>query len=230
MSEADYHVTPDSAKPPDAPCEEDAESAWLLARRKNQDVSPPSPRLAREHAQLETLLENLPSMRVDDSWHDAVLHDASRTQQRAMRTRWAAALLAVVAIGGGAVLWKPLPVREPVLALEVRPKQVMRGNDRSASIGDDLIVTARTDADSELRVYHNGTRLLARCPGDSRCRHPHGRPTDRTLELSLDRPGNYDIILVLGDGGAFPDASTDQYLSAAITAKAQFMSRQVLVR
>jgi len=228
MSEAERSAAPDDDRL-DLKRAEDAELAWLCARRRNPDAPPPSLALAREHAQLESTLRNLPSIRVENNWHDEVLRTALRAHRRTTRGKWTAALLMSMAVvAGGTALWRP--ARGPELTLEFSYKQVTRGGELSASIGDKLLVTAWADSDSELRVYRNGFALLAHCPGDSRCASPGGARNEQRLELSLDVPGDYDIILVVSAGRAFAGASMDEYMSAVITAKARFVSRWLLVR
>ena len=228
MSDAERNADPDGDERLDVKLAEDAESVWLCARQRNLDAPPPSLMLAREHAQLEGMLGNLPSLRVEDSWHDEVLRAAIRAHRRSTRGRWTAALLSVAAVVGGAALSRPRPVRGPELELEVRRNQITRGSE--PSVGDQLGIIARSDSDSDLRVYYNGVALLARCPGDPRCAYPGGPRNEQILKLSLNAPGEYDVMLVVSTGRAFPGASMDEYLSAVVTAEARFVTRRMHVQ
>jgi hypothetical protein len=206
---------------------EDAESEWLRARNRDPGASPPSPALVREHAQLEGMLGNLPTMRVDDSWHDDVLNAVRHDHQRTTRRRWTATILAAAAAVVGVILLWPAP--RPPFDMWIRhPGDATLGDE--ATIGDHLMLRARLEADSDLRVYRDRTTLRARCPGGPFCSSPQGAPDEKLIDLTLDLPGQYDVLFVVGAGATAPDAPMDAYLAAARAANARVVSRQVVVR
>ena len=206
----------------------DAESAWLRARRNDPGAPPPSPALVRAHAQLESMLGNLAPMRVDDSWHDDVLKAAIRAHQRTTRRRWAATVLGA-AVVSAIWLWPAPRPHEPKLEVEIEhPRGPTRGGGGEAAIGDRLVVRAELEPGSDLRVYRDRTDILARCPQGPGCL---GSGADELqIELVLELPGEYDVVLVAGAGRALPDGPMDGFLAEARTAKARISSRRDEVR
>lgn len=206
---------------------EDAESEWLRARSRDPGAAPPSPALVREHAQLEGMLGNLPARRVDESWHDDVLK-AAMAHQRTTRRRWTAAILGAAAAVSVIWLWPAHQPRDPALNVWIRhPNGETLGD---ARIGDHLMVRARLEADSDLRVYRESTELRARCPGGPFCSVSPDAPDEKQIDLPLELPGVYDVLLVIGAGAISPEATMDDYLVAAHAAHARVESRQVNVR
>lgn len=228
MSESEGDGTAGAPERVGAMPAEDAESEWLRARSRDPGASPPSPALVGEHAQLEGILGNLPTMRVDESWHDDVLKAAIQ-DQRTARRRWAAAILGTAAVVGVIWLWPADRPRDPMFDMWIRhPNGVTLGSD--ATIGDHLMVRARLDADSDLRVYRDRTVLLARCPRGAHCSSSGTDADERLIELTLDLPGEYDVLMVAGVGEALPDGPMDAFLAAARTRSARVASRTVDVR
>ncbi|HEU4732154.1 MAG TPA: hypothetical protein VFT22_29870 [Kofleriaceae bacterium] len=228
MSDVERYVALHGGEQLDVKLSEEIESAWLRARCRDPHAPPPSPTIVRDHAQLENTLRNLRTLRVEHSWHDEVLRTALRSHRRATQRRWAAGLAVVAAGAGGVTLWHSGHPRGPELLVRFEQGYVTRG-DEQHSPGEHMVITARADSNSDLRVYHNGV-ALARCPGDSRCADLGGRTNEQILELSLDALGDYEIVLVVGTGRAFPGASLDEYLGAVVTAKARYVSERVYVR
>jgi hypothetical protein len=184
----------------------------------------------RTHAQLEDMLGNLAALRVDDSWHDDVLKAAIRAHRRVTRRLWTTTILGAAAVMSVIWLWPSHRHRDPTLEVQVaHPHGETRGGE--AAIGDLLIVRAQLEPDSDLRVYRDRTAVLARCPQGPGCR-PSGSSTDEPLiHLTLDLPGEYDVLHVTGAGSALPkDGPMDAYLAAARNANARVASRRVDVR
>jgi hypothetical protein len=210
---------------------EDAESAWLRARRQDPGAPPPSPALVRAHAQLESLLGNLPPIRADDSWHDDVLKAAIRAHQRTTRRRWTATVLGAAAVVSAIWLWPARRPREPWLDVQIdHPNGPTRGAGGEAAIGDLLIVRAQLEPGSDLRVYRDRTDVLARCPHGPGCRSSGANADDPLIHLALDVPGEYDVLLVAGADGPLPDGPMDTFLAAARNTNARIASHRVDVR
>jgi hypothetical protein len=88
-------------------------------------------------------------------------------------------------------------------------------------------VTARPRGAGELRVYRSGRRLIAWCPNGPGCKGgPRGK---QTIEITLDAPGKYQIIMVDGVTMAPFDEATDAnaYLEAARAANAHIVYRAI---
>jgi hypothetical protein len=208
---------------------EDAESAWLRARRRDPGAPPPSPALVREHAQLEDMMGNLPAIRVDDSWHDDVLNAAIRAHRRTTRRRWAATVLGAAAVMSVIWLWPAHRPRDPRFDLWIEhPHGATRGGE--ATIGDHLMVRARLEADSDLRVYRDRTTLLAWCPRGAHCSSSEPDADEKLIDLTLDLPGEYDVLMVAGAGEALQDGPMDAFLAAARSNNARVAARTVDVR
>ena len=73
----------------------------------------------------------------------------------------------------------------------------------------------------DLRVYRADGTLVARCPNGPGCRgEAHGA---QIIDITLDAPVQYQVILVDGMSDAPPDAAMDVYLSAARAANARII-------
>lgn len=73
----------------------------------------------------------------------------------------------------------------------------------SAKLHDHLRVTARLADAGALRVYRDDRVLVAECPRDPVCTsRPTGKLTTHELDLALDAPGRYQVVLVVGDAPA----------------------------
>jgi hypothetical protein len=207
---------------------ERAESAWLLARDHDPHAPAPSPEIAADYAKLEHLLASTPTGTIDERWHDDVVRAAaaraSRPWWRTPASRWV--IGGVLATAAAVVVWIRLP-REPKRSTPAAPDLevavlhtgVTRGGSGEAAIGDHLVVTARPREAGDLRVYRSDGTLLARCPRGPGCKQDsHGV---QTIELTLDAPDQYQVILVDGVSDAPPDGAIDAYLDAARAAHAR---------
>lgn len=194
-----------------------AELEWLLVREEDPGAPAPFPELAADYAELEALLGSLSSGPSGDSWHHEVLRAVSapaRPWWRTARFRWVLGGAAAAA----AVVWMLRP-GPPVLEVAVHHRGTTRGSPNEASVGDRLVVTARPREVGDLRVYRSDGVLIARCPHGPGCsRGSHGA---QTIEVTLDAPVLYRVILVDGASPASPDGSMDGYLEAARAAHAR---------
>lgn len=79
---------------------------------------------------------------------------------------------------------------------------ITRGSD-GAKLHDHLKVTARLADAGAMRVYRDDRVLVAECPRDPACTsRTTGKLTTHELDLALDAPGRYQIVLVVGDAPA----------------------------
>jgi hypothetical protein len=208
---------------------ERAEAAWLLAREIDPDAPAPSAEIAADYAELEDLLGSLSSRWSDDSWQEDVLRAVSalspRPWWRTVVARWLAA--GALATAAAAVVWMLLP-RAPTLEVAVRHTRITRGASDELVVGDQLLVTARPREIGDLRVYRrsDGT-LVARCPRGPGCMAESAGA--QTIEITLDAPGQYQVILVDGLGDALPDGAMDAYLEAANAMNARVTGRDPIV-
>jgi hypothetical protein len=204
---------------------ERAESEWLLARENDPSAPAPSSKIESDYAEIEDLLATLPSGISDESWHDEVLRVVSssalpsRPWWRSTTFRWAmgGAFVAAAAIA----VWVVIP--RPPAELEVATRQVSaaRSDPEEVVVGDHLVVTARPRGAGDLRVYRSDGILVARCPHGPVCRTlPHG---EYTIELTLDAPAQYQVILVVGMGDAALNGTMEAYLDAAHAANARIV-------
>jgi len=239
MSERKRGTDPEADDLVDAPFideQERAESAWLLARERDPHAPAPSLQIAGEYAELEDLLGRLPSAPADESWHDDVLRAASASTPSASvasasappsRRRWSRTVMGSAVAGGvlaaaavGVLMLRPHPAAE--LEVAVRHVRESRGDSTETLVGDQLTVTARTREAGELRVYRAGGTLVARCPDGPGCRT--SAPGAYAIEVTLDTPVQYRVILVVGTGGVRPDGTMDMYLDAARAAGARIVT------
>ncbi|HEX2689740.1 MAG TPA: hypothetical protein VHN14_24145 [Kofleriaceae bacterium] len=148
----------------------------------------------------------------------AALASPSRPWWRTKAARWA--------MGGGMALAAAIAVmllrpRAPALEIEVRHTGITRSAPDEYVIDDHLVVTARPRHSGDLRVYRSGKTLVARCPNGPGCkRSSHG---EQTLEIMLDAPVQYQVILVDG-ANVDPSAGAEdasKYLEAARTVEAR---------
>ena len=201
---------------------ERAESEWLLARENDPSASPPSPEIAADYAELEDLLASLPSGPPDDHWQDQVLQAAralsSRPWWRTAICQWLLGGTLTTAVAAAVVVWMLLPPA-PELAVAVRHLRKTRSTPGEVVVGDQLVVTARPQTVGDLRVYRSDGPLVARCPNGPGCRS--GSRGEQTIEITLDAPVQYQVILVDGTNDAPPDGLIDVYLEAAYAVKAR---------
>jgi hypothetical protein len=240
MSEGKRAEQPDTdlADAPFLDESERAEAAWLVARENDPGAPAPSPELARAHAELGDLLGDLPTGAPDESWHAEVLRQATapvetsqpqpqpQPQQTRRIYRWvivgsfaaAAAIAALILIPRS----RPHDGDEPKIS--IRHGDLVRGDAQEAAVGDQLTVRARPRGASELRVYRDGA-LVARCPGGPGCRS--SADGEHILELRLDAPVQYQVILVIGNTGDLPDQTMSSYLEAARAKHARIHTKQI---
>ncbi len=231
--------------PSDDDAVERAESAWLLAREHDPGAPAPSPAIAREYAELEDLLGDLPPGSSDESWQEEVSRLAMASAapapppRRRRVYRWAlAGTLAAAAAVAAVVLLFPRPdPRAPAGELEVviHTGDAVRGDvgrlhwrgdglggdSTEAAVGDRLIVRARPRARGELRVYRAGGTLVARCPGGPGC--TVSGDGGHSIEVRLEAPVPHHVILVVGMTGDLPGATMEAYLDAARAANARIV-------
>jgi len=216
----------------DAPFIDDAEraeSAWLLAREHDPNAPAPSSKIASDYAELEDLLGNLPSGPADESWQDEVLRTAAasasppRPWRRRAIARWTTGEALVAAAAVAVLLLRPRP-RTDELEIAIRHTSATRGDSQEAVVGDRLVVRARPHGAGDLRVFRSGGTLVARCPDGPGCSaSAHG---EYTIEITLDAPVRYQVILVVGMVNASPGGTMDAYLDAAREANARILMHQ----
>jgi len=216
----------------DAPFLDDAERAeseWLFARENDPLAPAPSAKIASDYAEIEDLLGTLPSGVSDERWHHEVLRAASssaspsRPGWRRTAVRWA---MGGAFVAAAAVAVLVLIPRAPAAELEVaiRHGDPTRGDVKEVVVGDHLVVTARPREAGDLRVYRSDGTLVARCPHGPAC--APSAQGEYTIELTLDAPVQYQVILVVGMGDALTSGTIDAYLDAAGAASARIVRYQ----
>jgi hypothetical protein len=194
---------------------ERAASEWLLARERDPAATAPTSEIAPDYAQIEGLLDSLPSGPADGAWRAQLLRAASAAPRRSRASVWVfggAIATATTAIA----VWLLLP-RAP-LVVATHHAHATRGAPDEVAVGDQLVVTARPRKAGNLRVYRSDGRLIARCPNGPGCRA--GSHGEQTIEITLDAPARYDVILVDDVSDALPDGAKDVYVDAANAARA----------
>jgi len=211
---------------------ERAEAGWLLARARDPGAPAPSSAIAHDYAELEDLLGTLPVGPSDDSWQDEVLRLASppvspsRPRRRGHAYRWAIAGSLLAAAALAVVVLGPRP-RGDELEVAIRHGDLARGDSQEAVVGDRLRIRARPGGAGELRVYRAGATLVARCPGGPGCATP--ADGEHAIEVVLDAPVPYYVILVVGRTGDLPDGSMDTYIDAARAANVRIVTYPPIV-
>jgi len=198
-----------------------AEAEWLLAREVDPSAPAPSSEIAADYAEIEDLLATLSSGSYDESWHEDVLRAIaaaalpSQPWWRTTVSRWV--MSGALATAAAVIVWLLLP-RGPELEVAVRHIGVTRSAPSEVVVGDHLVVTARPREAGDLRIYRADGKLVARCPNGPGCRGgSHGA---QTIDIRLDAPVSYQVILVDGAIEALPDGEMDGYLRAANAANA----------
>jgi len=220
---------PDPEDFADAPSRSDAEraeSAWLQARDHDPHAVAPAGGLARDYAELEDLLRDLPPGS-DDHWHDDVLRTVRARPPspspwwRGPRARWTwgGAVAAAIAL----VLLVRARPRIDELDVTIRHVDRTRSAPEEVVVGDQLVVTARPTTAGDLRVYRSGDALVARCPGGPRCTITSDG--EQVIELVLDAPVSYQVILVVGRTEPSPGGTLAAFLSAARAANARVITQ-----
>jgi hypothetical protein len=213
-----------------------AEFAWLLAREDDPGATAPTSKIASDYAELEDLLGDLPSGTNDESWQEEVLRTVasstspSRSTRRRPIARWmtggAAAVTAAVAIPAAVVAVSLLWPRPRAGELEVAILHVgnTRSDPKEVVVGDRLVARAQPRGAGDLRVFRSGGTLVAKCPGGPGCSaSAHG---EQLIEITLDAPVQYQVVLVVGMSNASLDGTMDAYLDAARAAHARILMYQ----
>jgi hypothetical protein len=140
----------------------------------------------------------------DPGWEDRAVarwrreskpRPTAKSSRRVLR-RSIAAAAAAVATAAALVLLIPRCGDRELPALQVAVERTGPPNRQGApAIGDTLRARVRVDAPHlELRVYRDQV-LVARCPGDDRCRRDG---TSLSIGLVMDGPGRYEAIRLSG--------------------------------
>lgn len=200
------------------------ESRWLRARDSDPTAPAPSPEIARDYEEIEELLASLPMGAPDPAWQEEVLRTAAR--RKVFRWTLGGALVTAAAAATAAILLFPRTPAE--LEVEVLPGN-MRGDShkgrsepREAAVGDHLVITATPRGQGDLRVYRPDGKLVAKCPGGPSC--TSAAQGQYTLDVPLDAPVHYRVILVVGRSDAPVGATMDEFLDAARVANARIIS------
>jgi hypothetical protein len=224
MSEGKRGAAADLVQAPFLDDLERAEAAWLAARDADPTAPAPSPALQRDYAELEDLLDNLPLAVDQDGWQEEVLRRASapatplRPPIRRRTAWWAAGGLLAAAAVAFLVL---RPGSRPALGdleIEIRRGDQVRGDDAQAAVGDHLVIRGRSLATGDLRVFRADGVLVGHCPEGPGCMVT--ADGGRSLEVALDQPVSYRLILVTGLTGNLPEGTRDEYLDAVRAANA----------
>lgn len=223
--------------------DERAESAWLLAREHDPAAPPPSPAIARHYEEIEGLLGALPAEPFDERWHDDVLRLAAAASVRPTppwwRRRvyqWAMGGGLMAAAAAGVMVLRPSVSGTSAgeLDLTILHQGQARGDSRSAAPGDHAIIRARPRgagelrSASELRVYRADGALVARCPEGPGC--TAAAPGEHALEVTLDAPVQYYVVLAVGVADRLPDEPMNAYLDAARAAHVRTTHQVIDVR
>lgn len=230
----------DLAQAPFLDEDERAEATWLIERDRDPSAPAPSPAVQREYAELEDLLGSLPPIAEVAGWQQAVLRRAAaaaaavasvpaadeppkspplpindaKPPVRRRAARWAAgaALAAVAAAVLALVNLRPRsPSPADELRIELRHGDQVRGDQAEAAIGDTLVIRGHSLETGDLRVFRADGTPAGWCPDGPGCSlAPSGR---RSLEIKLDRPTEYRLILVIGLAGTVPGKTWSEYLA-----------------
>lgn len=239
MSERQRNAGGDPHDLAGAPFLDDAERAeadWLVARDRDPTTPAPSPKIARDYAELDELLGSLPAGPSDERWHDEVLRLARasvtppRPWWRRLAVRWTAGLaFAGAAAAAIALMLRPPQPAGGELQVAIHHGDETRGDAREAAVGDRLVVRARPRGPSELRVYRVDGPLVARCPAGPGC--TTAAPDEHAVEITLEAPVQHHVILVVGASAPLPEGTMNAYLDAARAAGARVVtSRPIDVR
>ncbi|HWU85958.1 MAG TPA: hypothetical protein VN253_01705 [Kofleriaceae bacterium] len=151
--------------------------------------------------------------------------------RRSRRASWWAAVGVIVAAAALAVVVLRPRSRPPAdeLEIELRRGDQVRGDAqehavgghlviREAAVGDHLVIRGRSLETGDLRVFRADGALVGRCPEGPGCTIE--ADGSRSLEVTLDRPVPYRLILVTRLTGNLPGATRDEYLEALRAANA----------
>ncbi len=218
----------DEGEDEDAPAADlEQETQWLLAKEQDPSAPAPSAPLAAEHAELHALLTSLPEGAPDDAWQHAILKQLRAAPAAPAPPWWRRSWIAW-SLGGGLAAAATLAIW--LLARPTRPEleitTVSRLDKRSqeVAVGDRLVVGARPSGSADLRVFRSSGELVARCPGGPACT---GSGSELHIELVLDAPGRYHVILTAGLNQPLPETGMEAYIDAARAAGAHLTVREV---
>lgn len=234
MSHRKRDLASDTEDPAGAPFTNDAERAesrWLLARESNPAAQAPSPSIAKEYEKLEEMLCSLPANPGDERWHDQVLSLAG--SQTSTRPRWRSTIVKWTLAGGVAAAATVAAVlllrRHSELDVAILHRNEVRDSSETV-VGDRLVVTARPRAGfGDLRVFQADGSLVAKCPDGPGC--AVSSDDHYVIDLVLEKPVRYRVILVVGDKAALgdlPESAMDTYLKAARTLNARVIRGRVI--
>ncbi|MEZ4363839.1 MAG: hypothetical protein R3B48_26925 [Kofleriaceae bacterium] len=178
-----------------------------VVERMERDLPAQSEAEAETRATYQRLIERVGELDLiepAEGWEDRAMErwrresGQRRTAKPPRRLPWRQ-LTAVAALAAAAALIVLVPrCREA----EPRPLQVAiertgpQSRQRAPAIGDTLRVEVHVDAPAvELRVYRD-QELIARCPGEERCRRDGAR---LSLSLVMNRPGTYEAVRLSSD-------------------------------
>jgi hypothetical protein len=214
----------------EAPFIDDAERAefeWLLERERSPEAPAPSPEIASEYARLDDLLARMPTALAHPDWQDEVLAKAAALDVpwwRRPKLRWPLGGAGVV-MAAAAAVWLLVP--SPELEIAFAQTGHSRGVGEVA-VGDHLVITARPPDGGDLRVFATHGAPVARCPSGPGCTIS-ARGTYR-LDVMLDAPGTYHVVLAVGFHGAPAEEILDGYVDAATAGGARVVQRAIVVR
>lgn len=222
----------------DAPAADvEQEAQWLLAKERDPSTPAPSAQLAAEHAELHALLTSLPEGAPDDAWQQAILKQIQSEPPVPSETPvasepWWRRSWIPWSLGGGlaaaAALALLLMARPARPELEVTTVSRLDKRSQEVAVGDRLIVDARPSGTADLRVFRSSGELVARCPSGPACT---SSGSELRIELILDSPGRYHVILAAGLKRPLPETGTDvgmdAYIDSARAADARITVREV---
>lgn len=224
--------------------EPDDEVAWLLAREQGQPLPRVSAATASRHAELESLISELPATPIDPppGWQEQMLAAIQAAPSdrgargtaavndvvvpAARRGRLRGALTAVVGAAAGVlavVVWvRTTGAGEqptgPLVTVSVEPGPLNRSVDRG--VGDTLLVRAVLQGkDGELRVYDTAGVEQRSCtaPGPGCSVEREGRRTTLTLRFEVPAKSAFRAIL-FSPPLATPSAGLDNDVAFALRA------------
>jgi hypothetical protein len=122
-------------------------------------------------------------------------------------------------------VWLLLRRPPPELEVTTRPLVATRAGSQEVAVGDLLVVKARPRGTADLRVFRSNGEMIARFPGGPASRLSSSGAL--VIEIILDAPGRYQVILVSGLRQPLPLGTMDAYIDAARAAKAHITVREI---
>jgi len=147
----------------------------------------------------------------------------SRSWRRRAIARWATGGALVAAAAVAVLLLRPRP-RTDELEIAILHTSATRSDSKDVVVGDRLVVKARPNGAGDLRVFRSGGTLVARCPDGPGC--SASAQGEHILEITLDAPVRYQVILVVGMVTASLGGTMDAYLDAARAVNARIIMHQ----